>query len=90
MSNVYSYLDQEFPSLLLSSCTPIFLVAFLLQIPSLLAVLLKMPVRPTNDKFVLKQIMAKREYSGSVSTLKSIISFCEWNKQLKKKKTTGI
>lgn len=82
MSNVWTHLDREFPPLLLSSCTPIFPVAFLLQIPSLLAVLLKMPVRPTNDKLVLQQwIMTKGEYSGSMLTLKSIMSFWEWNKK---------
>lgn len=82
MSNACTYLGQEFPALLLSSCTPTFLVAFLLQFPSPPAVLLKRPVRPTNDKLILKQeMMTKRDYSGSMLTLKSIISFWEWNRK---------
>ena len=55
MFNTYSYLDQEFQSLLLSSGKPIFLVVFSLQIPSLPVVLSEMSAPPTNDKFIQKQ-----------------------------------
>ena len=55
MFNTYSYLDQEFQSLLLSSGKPIFLVVFSLQIPSLPIVLSEMSAPPTNDKFIQKQ-----------------------------------
>ena len=55
MFNTYSYLDQEFQSLLLSSGKPIFLAVFSLQIPSLPVVLSEMSAPPTNDKFIQKQ-----------------------------------
>lgn len=49
------YLDRGLRSLLLSPYKPVSPAASLLHIPSPPAALLKMPIRPTNYKFILKQ-----------------------------------